>query len=101
MHLDLTDEEAAALIKELRGTIQNDRYPLSPRILALKGILDKLSPEPAREPLPPQKMYEPPSKGRYRRRGWALATLDWERRKPNLRARPARMRQQRAFVTAS
>jgi hypothetical protein len=30
MNLDLTDEEAAALIRLLRGTIDGDRYPLSP-----------------------------------------------------------------------
>jgi hypothetical protein len=30
-HLDLSDDEAAALIKELRRTVDNDRYPLSPR----------------------------------------------------------------------
>jgi hypothetical protein len=27
---DLTDEETAALIRLLRDTIDNDRYPLSP-----------------------------------------------------------------------
>ena len=30
-HLDLTDEEAAALIKELADITGNDRYPFSPR----------------------------------------------------------------------
>jgi hypothetical protein len=36
----------------------------------LKEILGKLRPEPARPaPLPPRRHYEPPSKGRYRRRG--------------------------------
>jgi hypothetical protein len=49
--------------------IDKDRYPLSPRIQTLKSILDDLRPEPAREPLPPPKHYEPPSRGRYRRRG--------------------------------
>jgi hypothetical protein len=69
MHLDLTDEEAAALTKELRDIIENDRYPLSPRIRTLRAILAKLRPEPVREPLPPRKVYAPPSKGRYHRRG--------------------------------
>jgi hypothetical protein len=69
-HLDLTDDEAAALIKELRDIVENDRYPFSPRIRTLRAILNKLRPEPVREPLPPpQRHYEPPSKGRYRRRG--------------------------------
>jgi hypothetical protein len=69
MHLDLTDEETEALIHELSGTINYARYPLSPRIQTLRAILIKLRPEPAREPLPPLKHYEPPSRGRYRTRG--------------------------------
>ena len=38
-HLDLTDDEAPALVKQLRNIVENDRYPLSPRIQTLKGIL--------------------------------------------------------------
>jgi len=45
-HLDRSDDEAAARIKE-----HNDRHPLSPRIRTLRGILAKLRPEPQREPL--------------------------------------------------
>jgi hypothetical protein len=30
--LDLTDEERADLVRELRDIIANDRFPLSPRI---------------------------------------------------------------------
>ena len=69
MHLDLSDEEAAALTRELHEIVENDRYPFSPRIRTLRGILAKLTPEPVREPLPPPKVFAPPSKGRYRRRG--------------------------------
>jgi hypothetical protein len=69
MTLDLTEEETAALARLLNNTIDADRYPLSPRIQLLKGILAKIRPESAREPLPPPKRYEPPSKGRYYRRG--------------------------------
>jgi hypothetical protein len=69
MHLDLTEYEAAALIHELHDIVESDRYPFSPRIRTLRAILAKLRPEPAREPLPPPKVYAPPSKGRYRRRG--------------------------------
>jgi hypothetical protein len=47
MHLDLTNEQTEALIRELRNIIQNDRYPLSPRIVALKEILGMMRPEPA------------------------------------------------------
>jgi hypothetical protein len=32
MHLDLTDEETAALTQELHDIVENDRYPFSPRI---------------------------------------------------------------------
>ena len=48
MQLDLTDEETAALTRLLTNTIDADRYPLSPRIQTLKGILGKIRPEPAR-----------------------------------------------------
>jgi hypothetical protein len=68
-HLDLTDDEAAALTQELHDIVENDRYPFSPRIRTLRGILAKLRPEPVRKPLPPPKDYAPPSKGRYKRRG--------------------------------
>jgi len=67
--LDLTDEETDARAGLLSRTIDDDRYPLSPRIQNLKGILGKIRPEPVRKPLPPLKVYAPPSKGRYRRRG--------------------------------
>jgi hypothetical protein len=68
MHLDLSDEETAVLIRELTDITWRDRYPLSPRMKTLSAILAKLRPEPVREPLPPLKRYEPPSKGRYRTR---------------------------------
>jgi hypothetical protein len=62
----LTDEQTEALIRELSQIIQNDRYPFSPRIRALKDILGQLRPEPDRPaPLPPRRHYEPPSRGRY------------------------------------
>jgi hypothetical protein len=60
MHLDLTDEEIAALARLLTNTIDADRYPLSPRVQTLKAILAKIRPEPVREPLPPPKVYAPP-----------------------------------------
>jgi hypothetical protein len=68
MHLDLTDEEAAALIKELADITGNDRYPFSRRICSLRAILAKLRPEPVREPLPPPKVYAPPRTTAGRRR---------------------------------
>jgi hypothetical protein len=68
MILELTDEQTEALIWELSQIVQNDRYPLSPRIVALKEIVGQLRPEPEREPPPPPKIYAPPSKGRYSRR---------------------------------
>jgi hypothetical protein len=67
MHLDLSDEETAALLWELDGIIASDRYFLSPRITTLKAIRNKIRPEPIRDPLPPRKHYEPPRAGRRQR----------------------------------
>lgn len=64
MNPDLSDEETAALLRELDHIIESDRFPLSPRMQTLKAIRAKLRPEPTREPLPPQKHYEPPRVGR-------------------------------------
>jgi hypothetical protein len=38
----LTDDEKTALAALLKRTIADDRYPLSPRIGTLRGILAKL-----------------------------------------------------------
>jgi hypothetical protein len=59
MLLDLSDEEAAALARELPHIVETDRYPFSPRIRTPRAILNKLQPEPVREPLPPPKVYAP------------------------------------------
>ena len=53
MNLDLTNEETAALLRELDALIDGDRYFMSPRIKTLKAIRAKIRPEPVREPLPP------------------------------------------------
>jgi len=50
MQLDLTEEEAAALLSLLNRAIDRDRYPLSPRIRVLRGIRAKL---PGAPPQPP------------------------------------------------
>jgi hypothetical protein len=68
MHLDLTDDQAAVLLRELDGIIDADKYFLSPRIQTLKAIRAKIRPDPVREPLPPPKQYEPPRLVRGRRR---------------------------------
>jgi hypothetical protein len=53
-HLELNDMQTEVLIRELSSIVQNDRYPLSPRIRVLKEILGMMRPEPARPaPLPP------------------------------------------------
>jgi hypothetical protein len=67
-HLDLTDEEATALIKELADITGNDRYPFSARIQTLRAILAKLRPEPVREPASPPKVSAPPRATAGRRR---------------------------------
>jgi hypothetical protein len=68
MNLDLTDEETTARTQELHDIVERDRYPFSPRIRTLRDILNKLRPEPARDPLPPPKVYAPPRFIRGRRR---------------------------------
>ena len=68
MNLDLSDEEAAALLRELDALIDGDKFFLSPRIQTLKAIRAKIRPEPEREPSPPPKQYEPPRFIRGRRR---------------------------------
>jgi hypothetical protein len=65
-NLELSDDEAAILARELTDITWNDRYPLSPRIQTLKTILGKLRPEPARPAASPEpRVYAPPSRGRY------------------------------------
>ena len=67
--LDLTDDERDELLRALRGIVDNDRFPLSPRIRRLRQILDKLEPPaPAAEPYPPPKPPGEPSHARRRRR---------------------------------
>jgi hypothetical protein len=39
MQVDLSDDEKAALLRELDRIIQDDRFPLSPRIVMLRAIL--------------------------------------------------------------
>jgi hypothetical protein len=51
------------MLRELSQIIDNDRYPFSPRIRTLKEIRAKIRPDPAREPLPPARHYEPPRGG--------------------------------------
>jgi hypothetical protein len=68
MNLDLTDEETAALLRELDHIIDGDRHFLSPRIRTLSAIRDKIRPPPIREPLPPPKHYAPPRSTAARRR---------------------------------
>jgi hypothetical protein len=69
MNLDLSDADITLLADLLKRTIDEARYPLSPRVTRLREVLAKLRPETVRERLPPRRVYEPPSKGRWRRRG--------------------------------
>ena len=59
-YLDLSEGEAAALAQELHDTVESDKYQFSPRIRTLRAILAKLRRDPARDPLPPPKVYAPP-----------------------------------------
>ena len=71
MTIDLSDDELAALLRELDNIIDGDRYFLSPRIQILEAIRAKIRPEPVREPLPAPKHYAPPraTAAQRRRRG--------------------------------
>jgi hypothetical protein len=68
MHLDLSDEETAALADLLKRRIADDPYPLSPRVRILQAIVNKIEPPTVREPLPPRKVYAPPRAALARRR---------------------------------
>ena len=69
MDLHLTDDQAVRLVAALDSLIEGDRYPLSPRVTALREIRALLKLYPERPPLsPPSRPLEPPSKGRYSRR---------------------------------
>jgi hypothetical protein len=66
MHLDLSDGETFALLNLLTKTIENDRYPLSPRIQTLRGILTKFGPM---APAPPPPARPPTAEERDPNRG--------------------------------
>jgi hypothetical protein len=66
MHLDLSEEETSALLNLLTKTIENDRYPLSPRIQTLRGILTKfgpMAPAPPPPARPPTAAERGPNRG--------------------------------------
>jgi hypothetical protein len=67
MTLELTDEEHRALVRLLRRSIDEDRFPLAPRHAPIRAILAKLEPPaPRPAPLPPLKPGMGPSVGRGR-----------------------------------
>jgi len=69
MDLHLTDEQVELLVAELDRIIADDRYFLSPRIQALRGIRALLKPYPAQPATTPApRIYAPPTGGRYHRR---------------------------------
>ena len=46
MNLELSENQTAALERELRDVVENDRYPFSPRIRMIREILHMIRPEP-------------------------------------------------------
>jgi hypothetical protein len=67
---DLTDDEKLVLAALLRRGIEDDRYPLSPRLRPSEAILAKLDPPaPCPKLPPPLRAYMAPSARRRRRRG--------------------------------
>lgn len=53
---DLTDDERAAVVTALRQAIDQDRYPLSPRMRPFKTALAKLDPSSS----PKTRVAQPP-----------------------------------------
>jgi hypothetical protein len=76
LRLDLNQEETFALLNFLTKAIENDWYPLSPRIQTLRGILTKFGPIPPRPPpparLPTAEERDPNRVPRYKSRGASL-----------------------------
>jgi hypothetical protein len=69
-NIELSDAEAETLTQKLAGIVDSARYPLSPRIQTLRAVLGRLRPEAARPAASPEpRVYEPPARGQYRRRG--------------------------------
>ena len=67
--LDLSDEECEELLRLLRGVIDADRFPLSPRIRCLRQILEKLEPPvPAIRAVPSARPPVEPTHAKRRRR---------------------------------
>jgi hypothetical protein len=67
--VELTDEEALAPAQLPRRPIDDDHYPLSPRLAPLKAILGNLDPPKSQPAIPPPlKSRMAPSAGRRRRR---------------------------------
>ena len=59
--LPLSADEKVALTAALKRSIDEDRFPLSPRVRMLESILARLEPQkPAPAPLPPRRFYGPP-----------------------------------------
>lgn len=60
MQIELSDHEREALIRFLRDGIDQDRFPLSPRLAPIRAILDKLQPPAPKPDLPEPKTIVPP-----------------------------------------
>ena len=81
----LSDEQVALLVAALDRIINDDRFPLSPRIRALRSIRALLKPYLGRPPpAPPQKPYEPPSRKspvQKKSKFWIPPMPDWSKGK--------------------
>jgi hypothetical protein len=53
--IDLTDDEHAAVTASIRRAIEDDRFPLAPRLNPLRAALAKFDAEPKLTPEPPPK----------------------------------------------
>jgi hypothetical protein len=60
MHIDLSDDETAAVLRLLRETINDDAIRSRLEFAPFRRSSTNSIPPPAREPLPPLRNYEPP-----------------------------------------
>ena len=52
--IDFSEDEHAAVTAAVRRTIDEDRYPHSPRLAPLRAALAKLDPASVRQPIAPR-----------------------------------------------
>jgi len=52
--IDLTEDELAAVVRAIRHTLDEDKFPHAPRLETLRRALAKLDPASVPKPAPPR-----------------------------------------------